>query len=100
MKDKSITLNSKNKIMTTVLIILAISIIVLILIIFINLTKEENMEEYGVKISKQEMNLDKVTLIESSDEVPVQVPVPKGYVASSVESERTINGGFVIYEGE
>ena len=28
------------------------------------------------------------------------VPVPKGYVGSSVEDEKRINTGFVIYEGE
>ncbi len=48
----------------------------------------------------QEIDLSNINLIESSDETPIQVPVPKGYVASSVESERTVNGGFVIYEGE
>ena len=41
-----------------------------------------------------------VTLVTSSDKEPVEVPVPNGYVASSVESEGTVNGGFVIYEGE
>ena len=44
--------------------------------------------------------ISRVTLVMSKDKDPVEVPVPKGYVASSVESERTVNGGFVIYEGE
>lgn len=29
-----------------------------------------------------------------------QVPVPKGFSASQVEGEMTVNGGFVIYEGD
>ena len=28
-----------------------------------------------------------------------RVPVPKGYSASRVDGENTVNGGFVIYEG-
>ena len=30
----------------------------------------------------------------------ITVPVPTGYRASDVEAERSVNGGFVIYEGE
>ena len=41
---------------------------------------------------------DKVDPEESAD--GVIVPVPKGYVASSVASENTVKDGFVIYEGE
>ena len=32
-------------------------------------------------------------------EKPVPIPVPDGYVASEVEGENTIEGGYVIYEG-
>ena len=39
----------------------------------------------------------KVTAVESAD--GVTVPVPIGYTASSVASEKTVSGGFVIYEG-
>ena len=39
----------------------------------------------------------KVTAVESND--GVTVPVPIGYTASSVASEKTVSGGFVIYEG-
>ena len=31
--------------------------------------------------------------------LPVPIPVPEGYVASEVEGENTIEGGYVIYEG-
>ena len=34
------------------------------------------------------------------DTAGIKVPVPKGYVASSVDGEHTVNTGFVIYEGE
>ena len=34
--------------------------------------------------------------VQSSD--GIQVPVPKGYVASQIPGETSVNGGFVIYE--
>ena len=34
------------------------------------------------------------------DTAGIKVPVPKGYVASSIDGEHTVNTGFVIYEGE
>ena len=43
-------------------------------------------------------DLDKVDKVESEDEIPI--PVPKGYVASSIASENKVSEGFVIYEGE
>ena len=42
-------------------------------------------------------DVDKVTAEESSD--GVTVPVPKGYTASDATGERSVNDGFVIYEG-
>ena len=36
------------------------------------------------------------TYVQSSD--GIQVPVPKGYVASQMPGETSVNGGFVIYE--
>lgn len=42
-------------------------------------------------------NLDKVNKITSEDNVVV--PVPKGYVASTVEGEKSVSTGFVIKEG-
>ena len=41
---------------------------------------------------------DKVEAVESGD--GKTVPVPKGYVASKASRENTVQGGFVIYEGE
>ena len=84
---------------TIILSIILIIIITLILVTIIN-TKKTEKTEYGGMIFNKEMDLDIINLIESTDETPIQVPVPKGYTASSIESEKTVNGGFVIYEGE
>ena len=44
------------------------------------------------------------TMVDSTelgeDGKPLQVPVPDGFSASQVPGETTVNGGFVIYEGE
>ena len=44
------------------------------------------------------------TMVDSTelgeDGKPLQVPVPDGFTASQVPGETTVNGGFVIYEGE
>ena len=95
--------NNKIKNKSKNIIILFSSLFILISLItiflFFNIRKA-NILEYGELEFNKEMNLSNINLIESSDGTPIQVPVPKGYVASSVESERTVNGGFVIYEGE
>ena len=56
----------------------------------------------AVTINKKDVTVnwdkDKVNPEESAD--GETVPVPKGYVASSVASENTVKDGFVIYEGE
>ena len=43
-------------------------------------------------------DLSKVDPVQSTDAIPVTVPVPKGYVASKVTGETTVENGFVIYE--
>ena len=45
----------------------------------------------------EKWNLDKVNKVTSDDNVVV--PVPKGYVASTVEGEKSVSSGFVIKEG-
>ena len=45
-------------------------------------------------------DLTKVDPVQSTDTTPVTVPVPKGYTASKVTGETTVEDGFVIYEGE
>ena len=39
---------------------------------------------------------DKVTAVQSKDATPVNVPVPKGFTASTVEAEQKVEEGFVI----
>ena len=41
-------------------------------------------------------DLTKVTPIVSEDKIPVYVPVPKGFTQSTVDGEKTVEGGFVI----
>ena len=43
---------------------------------------------------------DKVNAVQSTDATPITVLVPKGYTASKVTGETTVEDGFVIYEGE
>ena len=43
---------------------------------------------------------EKVNAVQSTDTTPIAVPVPKGYTASKVTGETTVEDGFVIYEGE
>ena len=42
---------------------------------------------------------EKVNAVQSTDTTPITVPVPKGYIASKVTGETTVEDGFVIYEG-
>ena len=50
--------------------------------------------------------LGNVKIVQSADETPVAVPVPKGFTASNAteeegrKAEKTVAGGFVIYQGE
>ena len=44
--------------------------------------------------------VDSTDVDEEGNIVDVQVPVPDGFTASQVPGETTVNGGFVIYEGE
>ena len=50
-----------------------------------------------LKIEKKQTNSANYTEVESTD--GIKVPVPTGYRASDVPAERSVNGGFVIYEG-
>ncbi len=43
-----------------------------------------------------EWDITKVTPVPSEDEPPVYVPVPKGFTPSTVDGEKTVEGGFVI----
>ena len=61
----------------------------------INSRSQRAMAEEG---SKGYTMVDSTELGE--DGKPLQVPVPDGFTASQVPGETTVNGGFVIYEGE
>ena len=41
--------------------------------------------------------VNRVNIVNDTEGIPV--PVPKGYTASSIDGEHTVNTGFVIYEG-
>ena len=98
MKNKQVGPYRQRKILIMQIVIILVLISLSVTIFLVKFNKKETKYE-GIVFNK-EMDLDKVILVKSSDSMPIQVPVPKGYVASSVESERTVNGGFVIYEGE
>lgn len=61
--------------------------------------KAENGEKYeaGTIDTSNWDTENRVNIVYDTANVPV--PVPKGYVASSIEGEHTVNTGFVIYEG-
>lgn len=48
------------------------------------------------KVLAEETSDENAVYVQSSD--GIQVPVPKGYVASQIPGETSVNGGFVIYE--
>ena len=58
---------------------------------------EGNSSEDGKVTLPDGWNGDKVNPVKSDDNVVV--PVPKGYVASTVEGEKSVSSGFVIKEG-
>ena len=103
-KSKEVRKEENKKVVTIGIVVLIMAIVVITAISISkqksNNGQKEDIVEYGGMIFNQEMNLNNINLIMSGDEEPIQVPVPKGYTASSVESERKVNGGFVIYEGE
>lgn len=71
-------------------ILLIIAIILISIIIKNIVTGEEGTEPPAIS--------ENVSMVKSSDEI--WVPVPKGYSASEIPGETSVNGGFVIYEGE
>ena len=53
-------------------------------------------EAEGAKVPS-DWNLDKVTPVLSEDDI--YVPVPKGFTASTIDGEKSVNDGFVIKQG-
>ena len=79
---------SKKIILITLMIIIVIAITVGIIIY--NMQKKDTISSNTSPIQKAEMNPNNYTVVTSKD--GIQVPVPKGYTASSVESESYVNG--------
>ena len=79
---------------TIVFVILAI-VAVRMIVTAINSSSQKALAEEG---SQGYTMVDSTELGE--DGKPLQVPVPDGFTASQVPGETTVNGGFVIYEGE
>ena len=82
-----------NKRIIAVVSIILVAIILVTTVICLVTRKEENIEvENTGRIQKQAMNSNNYTMVKSKD--GIDVPVPKGYTASSVESESYVNGTF------
>ena len=87
-KDKKI-----NKKVIAIISIVLVAIILVTTVICLVTKKDENVEvENTGRIQKQAMNPNNYTMVKSKD--GIDVPVPKGYTASSVESESYVNGTF------
>ncbi len=61
--------------------------------------KKKIMEELSESWDESKVKKEKIK-ISAENEIEVVVPVPVGYTASKVEGENTVDGGFVIYEGD
>ena len=82
-----------NKRIIAVVSIILVAIILVTTVICLITKKDENVEvENTGRIQKQAMNPNNYTMVKSKD--GIDVPVPKGYTASSVESESYVNGTF------
>ena len=89
-KPKNKKINRK---IITITSIVLVAIIIITTVICLVTKKDENVEvENTGRIQKQAMNPNNYTMVKSKD--GIDVPVPKGYTASSVESESYVNGTF------
>ena len=90
---KNIKCKKVNKKMIAIISIVLVAIILITTVICLVTKKDENVEvENTGRIQKQAMNPNNYTMVKSRD--GIDVPVPKGYTASSVESESYVNGTF------
>ena len=82
-----------NKRIIAIISIVLVAIILVTTVICLVTKKDGNVEvENTGRIQKQAMNPNNYTMVKSKD--GIDVPVPKGYTASSVESESYVNGTF------
>ena len=90
---KNIKVKKINKKTIVIISIVLVAIILITTVICLVTKKDENVEvENTGRIQKQAMNPNNYTMVKSKD--GIDVPVPKGYTASSVESESYVNGTF------
>ena len=90
---KDIKVKKINKKTIVIISIVLVAIILVTAVICLVTKKDKNVEvENTGRIQKQAMNPNNYTMVKSKD--GIDVPVPKGYTASSVESESYVNGTF------
>ena len=90
---KNIKSKKLNKRIIAIISIVLVAIILVTTVICLVTKKDKNVEvENTGRIQKQAMNPNNYTMVKSKD--GIDVPVPKGYTASSVESESYVNGIF------
>ena len=100
-----ITIKPISIIVSVVLIIAIFAITMLTVILSTNATKETQGKEISAMAQRGDY-IKEIKKVETSneymdiytDENEEKVPVPKGYVGSSVDGENTVKEGFVIYE--
>ena len=91
--NKNIKVKKINKKTIVIISIVLVAIILVTVVICLVTKKDKNVEvENTGRIQKQAMNPNNYTMVKSKD--GIDVPVPKGYTASSVESESYVNGTF------
>ncbi len=99
---KGITIKS----ISIILIVTILAVTILIVLLSTNTTKDtqetqvramEQRRDYIKEIERVTQSNEYMTMETDAD--GVQVPVPKGYVGSTIEGENTVKGGYVIYEG-
>ena len=111
-EKKSNNLISKATIFKWIIVFITISILIFVVIIdnksYLKMTRKEGKNK-ELFLQIREKNPNNFTYVISKD--GIEVPVPKGYTASSSEEEQYVNvqkdvdgnvihqGGFVIYEG-
>ena len=90
---KNIKSKKLNKRIIAIISMVLVAIILVTTVICLVTKKDKNVEvENTGRIQKQATNPNNYTMVKSKD--GIDVPVPKGYTASSVESESYVNGTF------
>ena len=91
MKDIKVKKINKKTIVIISIVLVAIVLVTTVICLVTKKDKNVEVEDTG-RIQKQAMNPNNYTMVKSKD--GINVPVPKGYTASSVVSESYVNGTF------